>query len=64
MAKRNRLTVLVLGYQKEALLALAQAEGEAVSVTVRRLIVREARRCGLLPETASSKEELSGDGKQ
>jgi hypothetical protein len=49
MGEIERLALRVLRRDKEALRRLAAAEGEAMSVIVRRLIRREAQRRGLLP---------------
>jgi hypothetical protein len=47
----ERLGLNVLRRDKEALRRLAAAEGEAMSVVVRKLIRREAQKRGLLSTT-------------
>lgn len=44
--------IVVLPVHKEALRLLAAANGEAMSVTIRRLIREEAQRRGFWPDSA------------
>jgi hypothetical protein len=46
---RKHVGIVVLPKHKEALRLLAEANGEAMSVTMRRLIREEAQRRGLWP---------------
>jgi hypothetical protein len=57
MEPRERISIQVLPAHKQAVERMAQREGEAVSVVVRRLIVAEAKRRGLWPPTAQSLTE-------
>ena len=49
MGETERLGFKLLPRDKDALRRLTSAEGETMSVVVRRLIREEARRCGLWP---------------
>jgi DNA-binding FadR family transcriptional regulator len=59
MESREKLGIKVLPQHKRALEAIAQADGEPVSVVMRRLIRAEAERRGLwpAPQPASPKQE-------
>jgi hypothetical protein len=56
VCETERLALKVLQRDKEVLRRLAQAEGEAMAVVVRRLIRKEARERGLLPTQAQAQE--------
>ena len=47
MTKREEVRILLTPAQKSALQAIARADGEPISVTMRRLIRAEAERRGL-----------------
>lgn len=49
MKRTERFELNMLGRDKQVLRQLAQAEGETMSVVVRRLIRHAARERGLLP---------------
>lgn len=59
--ERERLTVLMLPEHKQALLRLAQAQGEPVAVVVRGLIRREAQRRGLWPPAERGERKEARD---
>jgi len=57
MSKRAQITFNVLPAQKAALEQIAQAEGEPVSVILRRLIRETAHERGLLADVAAEHQE-------
>ena len=57
MYETERLALKVLRRDKEALRLVAAADGEAMSVVVRRLIRKEAQRRGLLPPANQHAQE-------
>jgi len=56
MSKRAQITFNVLPAQKAALEQIAQAEGEPVSVILRRLIRETAHERGLLADVAADRQ--------
>ena len=60
MCKRERLAINVLPVHKQAIQRIAEADGESVSVILRRLIRKEAKERSLWPEAQAEgkREEL------
>jgi hypothetical protein len=50
MGKSDRLTIQLAPQHRDAIARIAQADGEAVAIIVRRLIKAEALRRGLWPQ--------------
>lgn len=58
---REYVGVVMLPSHKEALRRIAEENGEAMSVTVRRLIREEAQRQNLWPATATKTKEQEAE---
>lgn len=57
MCKRERLAINVLPVHKRAIERMAEADGEPMSVILRRLIRAEAKTRGLWPRQLEQTEE-------
>jgi len=57
MEKRESIGLVMLPSHKEALRRLAEVQGEAMAVVVRRLIREEAGRRGFWPPTSAESQE-------
>jgi len=60
--KTERLSVKATPQQKAAVEALARMDGETVALTIRRLIVSEARQRGLWPPHGQAQRQAEATG--
>lgn len=61
MERRARITILMLPAHRAAIERIAEADGEPMSVVLRRLIRREAKVRGLWPKAEGQLEEAQAD---